>query len=343
MSAPDLEPSCGSEHCITCGDDGVPMTVLALDADRGLALCSDEAAKHHTVETALVEPVAPGDRLLVHAGTAIASLTGAARHEVRRRVPRRRAGSGRGRRDPLARRAGPALQVHGGVRRPHALHLQVRRRRSAAGQRRARARPRLSGLRHPDGARRRRHRARPRGGRDLHLLRRHDAGAGVQRQPARGQGGRRRHPHGLFAARRAADRQAEPRSRGRVLRHRVRDHGALDRADAEARPRRGDRQLLLHVHPCDDRAAAAGAARVAGPAPRRVHRAGARLHGGRRAAFRVHPGRLRQAGGDRRLRAARHAPGHRDDPPPARGTGAARSRTSTSASFPTRAICARSR
>jgi hydrogenase maturation factor len=54
------------------------MTVLALDEDRGLALCADEDAQHHTVETALVEPVAPGARLLVHAGTAIASLTGAA-------------------------------------------------------------------------------------------------------------------------------------------------------------------------------------------------------------------------------------------------------------------------
>lgn len=78
MTAADREPSCGSEHCITCGDDGVPMTVLALDEDRGLALCADEDAQHHTVETALVEPVAPGARLLVHAGTAIASLTGAA-------------------------------------------------------------------------------------------------------------------------------------------------------------------------------------------------------------------------------------------------------------------------
>jgi len=66
-------PACGSEHCITCGDDGVPMTVLALDAGRGLALCSD-GGEHSSVETALVEPVALGDRLLVHAGTAIAKL-----------------------------------------------------------------------------------------------------------------------------------------------------------------------------------------------------------------------------------------------------------------------------
>jgi hydrogenase maturation factor len=70
--APD--PSCGSQHCITCGDDGEPMTVLRVDSERGLALCSAEDGERSTVETALVEPVAPGARLLVHAGTAIARL-----------------------------------------------------------------------------------------------------------------------------------------------------------------------------------------------------------------------------------------------------------------------------
>jgi hydrogenase maturation factor len=66
--------ACGSEHCITCGDDGDPMTVLAIDDQRGLALCSGDDGAHTTVETALVGPVALGDRLLVHAGTAIASI-----------------------------------------------------------------------------------------------------------------------------------------------------------------------------------------------------------------------------------------------------------------------------
>ena len=65
---------CGSEHCITCGDDGEPMTVIAVDGSRGLALCTDDHGSRATVETALVEPVADGDRLLVHAGTAIASI-----------------------------------------------------------------------------------------------------------------------------------------------------------------------------------------------------------------------------------------------------------------------------
>jgi len=70
--------ACGSEHCITCGDDGVPMTVLGVDGGRGLALCADAGGAHHTVETALVDPVAPGDALLVHAGTALARLAGVA-------------------------------------------------------------------------------------------------------------------------------------------------------------------------------------------------------------------------------------------------------------------------
>ena len=62
------------DHCITCGDDGVPMTVVASDDARALALCTDAAGDRHTVETALVERARPGDRLLVHAGTAIAAL-----------------------------------------------------------------------------------------------------------------------------------------------------------------------------------------------------------------------------------------------------------------------------
>ncbi len=58
--------------CITCGDEAIPMEVLEVDAGRGLALCADADRRHSSVETALVDPVAPGDRLLVHAGTAIA-------------------------------------------------------------------------------------------------------------------------------------------------------------------------------------------------------------------------------------------------------------------------------
>ena len=44
-------------HCVTCADEGVAMRVVAVDEERGLALCA-----------------APGDLLLVHAGTALAAL-----------------------------------------------------------------------------------------------------------------------------------------------------------------------------------------------------------------------------------------------------------------------------
>lgn len=72
-SAP--EPVCDlTTGCITCGDVALPLTVLRLDEERGLALCADGDGRRETVETDLVAPVAPGDRLLVHAGTAIARL-----------------------------------------------------------------------------------------------------------------------------------------------------------------------------------------------------------------------------------------------------------------------------
>ncbi len=63
---------CADDHCITCGDVAEPMRVLKIDPARGLALCADERDEHHTVEIALVQPVAVDDELLVHAGTAIA-------------------------------------------------------------------------------------------------------------------------------------------------------------------------------------------------------------------------------------------------------------------------------
>jgi hydrogenase maturation factor len=70
----DAADSCGPHHCITCGDDGVPMTVLRVDLARDLALCAGDDGGRETVEVALVDPVQPGDRLLVHAGTALTHL-----------------------------------------------------------------------------------------------------------------------------------------------------------------------------------------------------------------------------------------------------------------------------
>jgi hydrogenase maturation factor len=69
--------TCDEHHCITCGDDGVPMRVVSVDAARGLALCEDGDGARTSVEVALVD-AAPGDTLLVHAGTALTTLEAAA-------------------------------------------------------------------------------------------------------------------------------------------------------------------------------------------------------------------------------------------------------------------------
>jgi hydrogenase maturation factor len=64
---------CHSDHCITCGDEGIPMTVLRIDEERGLALCSAAGGEKSTVEIALVE-VETGDSVLVHGGVALVRL-----------------------------------------------------------------------------------------------------------------------------------------------------------------------------------------------------------------------------------------------------------------------------
>jgi len=74
MTVSSPAPLCSSEHCITCSDEGVPMTVLRVDERRGLALCADGQGARHTVETALVAPIDGGQTLLVHAGVALAAL-----------------------------------------------------------------------------------------------------------------------------------------------------------------------------------------------------------------------------------------------------------------------------
>jgi hydrogenase maturation factor len=65
--------TCGSEHCITCGDDGVAMRVLKIDEARELALCADDDGERHTVEVGLVDAVV-GSEVLVHAGVALVRL-----------------------------------------------------------------------------------------------------------------------------------------------------------------------------------------------------------------------------------------------------------------------------
>ena len=62
----------GDEHCITCSDEGIEMTVIA--RTQCGAQCRDPRGIDHRVEIELVEPVEIGDLLLVHAGVAIARL-----------------------------------------------------------------------------------------------------------------------------------------------------------------------------------------------------------------------------------------------------------------------------
>jgi hydrogenase maturation factor len=57
--------------CITCGDEAVPMRVVAITADGALCV-ADDGSRHEGIAVELVEPVGPGDRVLVHAGVAIA-------------------------------------------------------------------------------------------------------------------------------------------------------------------------------------------------------------------------------------------------------------------------------
>ncbi len=64
----------GSSHCITCADEGIAMRVIRLLPEGDLATCEDPAGRRSDVLTALVGPVHLGQRLLVHAGTALLAL-----------------------------------------------------------------------------------------------------------------------------------------------------------------------------------------------------------------------------------------------------------------------------
>ena len=228
-------------------------------------------------------------------------------------------GAGAGRRDPGRRRARPPLQADGGVRRAHALHLQVRRRRPAA----RRTSSSCTGPGCPVCVI-------PMGRVDDGIAIAHEPGViftcfgDMMRVPgadgslldAKAEGADVRMVYSpldaLRIARENPDREVvffaigfETTAPSTAL--------TLKRAKAE-----GVRNFSCFCNHVLDRAAAAGAARVARPAARRLHRPGPRVHRGGGAALRVHPGRLRQAGRDLGLRAAR--------PPPVGPHGAAPAR-----------------
>jgi hydrogenase maturation factor len=62
---------CGSDHCVTCSDEALPLRVTELRTG-ATAICEPDVE----VMTDLVGPVAVGDVLLVHAGVALARVEG---------------------------------------------------------------------------------------------------------------------------------------------------------------------------------------------------------------------------------------------------------------------------
>ena len=62
-----LEP----EHCVTCSDEAVAATVVAVD---GVNATVEAGGRRERVGIELVEPVEPGDVLLCHAGIALERL-----------------------------------------------------------------------------------------------------------------------------------------------------------------------------------------------------------------------------------------------------------------------------
>jgi hydrogenase assembly chaperone HypC/HupF len=72
---PPGPPACHpASGCTTCSDEALPMRVVELREGRSLAVCVDEQGARSDVMTDLVEPVAVGDRVLVHAGAALLLL-----------------------------------------------------------------------------------------------------------------------------------------------------------------------------------------------------------------------------------------------------------------------------
>jgi hydrogenase maturation factor len=103
---PHLGCESDPDHCITCGDEGVLMRVVRVDRVSCLAICvtvGQDPWGREEVAVDLVEPVARGQTLLVHAGVALANLDQAdaalASLGAHERFPERRTAQG-GRGDP---------------------------------------------------------------------------------------------------------------------------------------------------------------------------------------------------------------------------------------------------
>lgn len=68
---------CSSDHCITCGDIAVRVTVVSVGRD-GIAVCRGERGEFEDVDVSLVPAVQSGDVVLAHARVALTKLEAAA-------------------------------------------------------------------------------------------------------------------------------------------------------------------------------------------------------------------------------------------------------------------------
>jgi hypothetical protein len=68
---PGAECAAERGRCITCGDEGVLMWVVSVSA-AGAVCREEDGTRHEGIAVDLVESVATGDPVLVHAGVAIA-------------------------------------------------------------------------------------------------------------------------------------------------------------------------------------------------------------------------------------------------------------------------------
>ncbi len=76
--SPAREAACDRERgCITCSDEGVLLRVVGRGMD-GLTLCADAEGRMAEVNVDLIDGVAEGDVLLVHAGVALVRVGGTA-------------------------------------------------------------------------------------------------------------------------------------------------------------------------------------------------------------------------------------------------------------------------
>ena len=71
------EPECAADGevgsvCITCSDEGRPAEVVTVDGDEALVRTPDGQER---IDVSLIDPPAPGDLVLVHAGFAIQAST----------------------------------------------------------------------------------------------------------------------------------------------------------------------------------------------------------------------------------------------------------------------------